>query len=102
MLGDIDKAMKTIHNFHQVWKQFGFLPEFYNIVKNEAHSGREGYPLRPGEAQAFFSLHSLYSSVILLCKRLGPICIRVMASLLYALGFSVDIMTGLSMSGYCD
>lgn len=49
MLGDIDKAMKTIHNFHQVWKQFGFLPEFYNIVKNEAHSGREGYPLRPGE-----------------------------------------------------
>lgn len=48
MLGDIDKAMKTIHNFHQVWKQFGFLPEFYNIVKNEAHAGREGYPLRPG------------------------------------------------------
>ena len=49
MLGDIDKAMKTIHNFHQVWKQFGFLPEFYNIVKNEAHAGREGYPLRPGK-----------------------------------------------------
>ena len=48
MLGDIDKAMKTIHNFHQVWKQFGFLPEFYNIVKNEANAGREGYPLRPG------------------------------------------------------
>ena len=48
MLGDIDKAMKTVHNFHQVWKQFGFLPEFYNIVKNEANAGREGYPLRPG------------------------------------------------------
>ncbi|KAK3585437.1 hypothetical protein CHS0354_020155 [Potamilus streckersoni] len=47
LLGDIDKGMKTIHNFHQVWKQYGFIPEFYNIVKNEAYQGREGYPLRP-------------------------------------------------------
>ncbi|KAK3103051.1 hypothetical protein FSP39_016082 [Pinctada imbricata] len=47
LLGDLDKGMKTMHNFHQVWKQFGFLPEYYNIPKNEAHSGREGYPLRP-------------------------------------------------------
>ncbi|XP_061181375.1 ER degradation-enhancing alpha-mannosidase-like protein 2 [Saccostrea echinata] len=47
LLGDIDSAMKTIHNFHQVWRQFGFLPEYYNIPKSEAHTGREGYPLRP-------------------------------------------------------
>ncbi|WAR03730.1 EDEM2-like protein [Mya arenaria] len=40
MLGDVDKAMKTMHNFHQVWKQYGFLPEFYNIVKNEPHAGQ--------------------------------------------------------------
>jgi len=53
MLGDVDKAMKTIHNFHQVWKQFGFIPEFYNIVKNEAYTGREGYPLRPGESSVY-------------------------------------------------
>jgi mannosidase alpha-like ER degradation enhancer 2 len=38
----------AIHNFHQVWKQYGFTPEYYNIPKNEAHKGREGYPLRPG------------------------------------------------------
>lgn len=48
MLGDIDSAMKTIHNFHQVWQQFGATPEYYNIPKAEVHSGREGYPLRPG------------------------------------------------------
>ncbi|VDI01241.1 ER degradation enhancer, mannosidase alpha-like 2 [Mytilus galloprovincialis] len=47
MLGDNDQAMKTLHNFHQVWKQYGFTPEYYNIPKNEAHKGREGYPLRP-------------------------------------------------------
>ncbi|XP_069134128.1 ER degradation-enhancing alpha-mannosidase-like protein 2 [Argopecten irradians] len=47
MLGNIDGAMKTMHNFHQVWKQYGFTPEYYNIPKNEVHGGREGYPLRP-------------------------------------------------------
>ena len=53
MLGDLDSAMKTIHNFHQVWKQFGSTPEFYNIPKAEVHQGREGYPLRPGESPGF-------------------------------------------------
>lgn len=48
LVGDVDKAMKTIHNYHQVWKQYGFTPEFYNIPKSEAHNNREGYPLRPG------------------------------------------------------
>ncbi|CAI9725282.1 degradation-enhancing alpha-mannosidase 2 [Octopus vulgaris] len=47
LLGDNDSAMKTILNFHQVWKQFGFVPEFYNIPKADAHANREGYPLRP-------------------------------------------------------
>lgn len=30
MLGDISGAMKSIYNYHSVWKQYGFLPEFYN------------------------------------------------------------------------
>lgn len=30
MLGDISNAMKSIYNYHSVWKQYGFLPEFYN------------------------------------------------------------------------
>ncbi|KAL4224501.1 ER degradation-enhancing alpha-mannosidase-like protein 2 [Mactra antiquata] len=57
MIGDVDKAMKTVHNFHQVWKQYGFLPEFYNIVKNEAYNGREGYPLRPELVEAAMYLY---------------------------------------------
>ncbi|RUS81987.1 hypothetical protein EGW08_010256 [Elysia chlorotica] len=47
MLGDIDEAMKTLHNYHQVWRQFGFTPEYYNIPNADVHNGREGYPLRP-------------------------------------------------------
>jgi len=48
LTGDINQAMKTLHNYYQVWRQYGSLPEFYNIPKSEAQSSRDGYPLRPG------------------------------------------------------
>ncbi|XP_074660113.1 ER degradation-enhancing alpha-mannosidase-like protein 2 [Tubulanus polymorphus] len=57
LLGDIDKAMKTIHNYHQVWTQFGAVPEFYNIPKAEVHSNRESYPLRPELAESVMYLY---------------------------------------------
>lgn len=47
LTGDISSAMKTLHNYHTVWKQYGFLPEFYNIPNAEAGANRENYPLRP-------------------------------------------------------
>ena len=30
-----------------MWKQYGFLPEFYNVAQNSASAKPEGYPLRP-------------------------------------------------------
>ena len=36
-----------MHNYHQVLKQYGFLPEFYNVAQGGASAKREGYPLRP-------------------------------------------------------
>ncbi|XP_071785440.1 ER degradation-enhancing alpha-mannosidase-like protein 2 [Asterias amurensis] len=47
LLGKTDEAMRTLHNYHQVWRQLGFTPEFFNIVTNKAIDKREGYPLRP-------------------------------------------------------
>ncbi|XP_062539220.1 ER degradation-enhancing alpha-mannosidase-like protein 2 [Armigeres subalbatus] len=47
LFGDTSAAMKTLHNYHTVWKQYGFLPEFYNIPNAEAGANRENYPLRP-------------------------------------------------------
>lgn len=47
LFGEIEDAMKSLHNYHRVWKQFGFTPEFYNIPQAEAGTNREGYPLRP-------------------------------------------------------
>lgn len=40
--------MKTIHNYQTVARQFGFTPEFFNVVQNNVINNREGYPLRPG------------------------------------------------------
>jgi mannosidase alpha-like ER degradation enhancer 2 len=47
LVGDMNKAIKSLHNYHQVWKQYGFTPEYYNIPQGEAGTNREGYPLRP-------------------------------------------------------
>lgn len=47
LFGEIRDAMKSLHNYHRVWKQFGFTPEFYNIPQAEAGTNRESYPLRP-------------------------------------------------------
>ncbi|XP_055370963.1 uncharacterized protein LOC129605308 [Condylostylus longicornis] len=46
-IGDIEAATKTFAKYHSVWKQYGFLPEFYNIPNLEATANRESYPLRP-------------------------------------------------------
>ncbi|ERE71681.1 short transient receptor potential channel 4-associated protein [Cricetulus griseus] len=47
LIGDIDNAMRTFLNYYTVWKQFGGLPEFYNIAQGYTVEKREGYPLRP-------------------------------------------------------
>ncbi|KAK6972511.1 ER degradation-enhancing alpha-mannosidase-like protein 3 [Biomphalaria glabrata] len=57
LVGDLDDAVKTIHNYHQVWRQFGFTPEYYNIPKAEVHQGREGYPLRPEVIESIMYLY---------------------------------------------
>ena len=31
----------------QVWKQYGFTPEFYNVAQGGVAAQREGFPLRP-------------------------------------------------------
>ena len=64
MVGDNESALKSLHNYHQViqfhnsstisstdwvqvWKQYGFTPEFYNVAQGGVAAQREGFPLRP-------------------------------------------------------
>lgn len=56
-VGDTSKAMKSLHNYHQVWKQYGFTPEFYNIPQGEAGTNRENYPLRPELVESVMYLY---------------------------------------------
>lgn len=58
--------MKTLHNYHQVWLQYGFTPEFYNIPQSEAGSNRESYPLRPELIESIMYLYRATNDPFLL------------------------------------
>lgn len=57
MVGDNSAALKSLHNYHQVWKQYGFTPEFYNVAQGGVAAQREGYPLRPELIESVMYLH---------------------------------------------
>ena len=47
LIGNLEQAIRTAKQYHQIWRQFGSLPEFYNIQNKNIHMNREAYPLRP-------------------------------------------------------
>lgn len=77
--------MKTLHNYHQVWLQYGFTPEFYNIPQTEAGTNRENYPLRP----------ELIESVMYLYRATGdPYLIQIGVDILRSLQHSAKTPCG--------
>ncbi|VEN34914.1 unnamed protein product [Callosobruchus maculatus] len=57
LIGETSNAMRTLHNYHQVWQQYGFTPEFYYIPQTEAGSNKESYPLRPELIESIMYLY---------------------------------------------
>ncbi|XP_035212115.1 ER degradation-enhancing alpha-mannosidase-like protein 2 [Stegodyphus dumicola] len=55
LVGDIPQAVKTLYNYHQVWKQYGFTPEIYDV--SHSHAKRENYPLRPELIESIMYLY---------------------------------------------
>lgn len=49
--------MRIIHNYHGIWKQYGFTPEVYNLGTGEASTSRESYPLRPELIESIMYLY---------------------------------------------
>ncbi|XP_044012786.1 ER degradation-enhancing alpha-mannosidase-like protein 2 [Aphidius gifuensis] len=85
LFGDVDNAMKSLHNYHRVWKQFGFTPEFYNIAQGEVGTNREGYPLRP----------ELIESVMYLYRATkDPYLIKVGVDILKSIQYSAKTICG--------
>ncbi|CAG5039695.1 unnamed protein product [Parnassius apollo] len=66
LIGETDTAMRIIHNYHSVWKQYGFTPEVYNLGTGEASSSRESYPLRPELIESIMYLYRETRDPILL------------------------------------
>lgn len=85
LFGDISSAMKSLHNMHNIWKQYGFLPEFYNIPNAEAGTNRESYPLRP----------ELIESVMYLYRATGdPYLLEVGEDILRSIQYSAKTSCG--------
>lgn len=85
LFGDINSAMKSLHNMHNVWKQYGFLPEFYNIPNAEAGVNRDSYPLRP----------ELIESVMYLYRATGdPYLLEVGEDILKSIQYSAKTSCG--------
>lgn len=57
LIGETSSAMRTLHNYHQVWQQYGFTPEFYYIPHSEAGTNRDSYPLRPELIESIMYLY---------------------------------------------
>ncbi|VDP55615.1 unnamed protein product [Schistosoma mattheei] len=47
LTGDIECARRHLIAYHEIWRKYGFLPEFYSLSDEKAYKGREAYPLRP-------------------------------------------------------
>lgn len=47
LVGEFKTGIRALRNYHRILKQYGGLPELYNILQGRASSQREGYPLRP-------------------------------------------------------
>lgn len=57
LVGDLENARKSLYNYHQVWREYGFTPEFYEVVHGRAHPKRDGYPLRPELVESLVYLY---------------------------------------------
>ncbi|KAK8770403.1 hypothetical protein V5799_013130 [Amblyomma americanum] len=57
LIGDLENARKSLYNYHQVWREYGFTPEFYEVVHGRAHPKRDGYPLRPELVESLVYLY---------------------------------------------
>ena len=57
MVGDTEKAMRSMRAFMHVWRAYGGVPEGFNIQLGRPHPGQESYPLRPELVESLYHLY---------------------------------------------
>ena len=55
LISDTEQAQKSILNYHQIAREYGFLPESYDVSNSQVK--RSGYPLRPEYVESLFHLY---------------------------------------------
>jgi len=58
ILGEIEPAAETMHAFQSIWREFGFVPELFDLSRDAVVVHREQYPLRPEMAESLYYLYS--------------------------------------------
>ncbi len=56
MVGDLDMASETFDAFFEVWKNYGSIPEGYNIQLQKPQQAQLAYPLRPELIESAYHL----------------------------------------------
>ncbi|GAU98052.1 hypothetical protein RvY_09252-1 [Ramazzottius varieornatus] len=56
-IGDIEPAYRSLMHYMNLWRHYGFTPEFFDVVKAKVVRGREGYPLRPELIESIYHLY---------------------------------------------
>lgn len=57
-LGHLNSATKSMNSFYRVWRDFGFIPEQFNVLEWKPLRGRGSrYPLRPELIESTFYMH---------------------------------------------
>ncbi|KAF0687580.1 Aste57867_20699 [Aphanomyces stellatus] len=59
LVGDLDAGAASLNAFFQVWREFSFLPEQFDVVKwRPKKASLNGYPLRPELLESTYYLHA--------------------------------------------
>ncbi|KAJ1495828.1 glycoside hydrolase [Baffinella frigidus] len=57
LYGDLPAAEELFDRFFGIWRQYGFVPEAYNVGTGQPQPGMGQYPLRPELAESAFYLY---------------------------------------------
>ena len=55
--GNINDAVKIHSKYFEIWRQYGSLPEIYDLSQHQVKENRAAYPLRPELAESTYQLY---------------------------------------------
>ncbi|CAM0512492.1 unnamed protein product [Fasciola hepatica] len=57
LFGHLDEAIQHLSAYHEIWKQYGFIPEAYNLIERRSVPKQSSYLLRPEFIESVYYLY---------------------------------------------